>query len=176
MHGKYDSAPHRGNGGVQPHSTVVRPGNWIIFEAGMFQPHEVTTAMDKMHIAYKQCVGKFNGETNASFLVHEDDWRYVYMFALGEQYILKLLTSHEGPYRIALLVDRLDGSVQEQGWFVETGREYAEKQDGYTYDPSDERWWTVEKVYPTPHVEKQRSIKPGKLDLNAPHQTHRMPG
>ena len=169
MHGNYGNTAD--NGGVQSHSRPVKPGNWCIFEANCYPKEVVHAALLGLGIAHKVLVGKWEGRTHPSYLVHEDDWPSCHILTTGEKYCLKLNTSHEGPFRIALIcaIDPLtphDPAVELTGWFVETGREYAEKQPGYTYDPSEERWWTLETEYPKPYVQKQRAIKPLMVDGN----------
>ena len=154
--------------GIQPASTPVRPGKWVIFATFAYPEGYVREVFKTHGIAFKRLEGCWEGKKETSWIVHEDDWYDIQWLAEGETCVLVL--DEQQPFRGAFQMNTHSGHKIWLGWFIETGKVYAEAQPAYTFDPAQWRWWTVEKAKPEPYIVKQRGIHPLQIDGT------RMPG
>ena len=158
--------------GVQPHSVPTRQGEWVIFATTAYPDQFVIEELRSYKMPFKQLVGKFDNQPESSWIVHSDDFETISWLAEGEDAVLILSDLDDTcPYRKAYIKVLATGRRNLLGWFVETGRLYAEKQSAFTHDPTQYRWWTVEKELPQPFKVKEPRIKLGPYNFDAEHPT-----
>lgn len=103
-------------------------------------------------IGFKGLRGSWQGIEEASFIVNARDWPKVRDFALKQDCVLHLGPAYEpahGPYkgyvrcaRKATLFSQ-NGGQEVIGRFVPCSEGYARKQEGWTYDPTENQYYVV---------------------------------
>ena len=140
--------------GIQPHSMPVREGPWVIFATTAFPEQAVRDEFAVNGIRFKQLEGHWEGQEETSWIVHHEDFTKVEYLAEGETAVLFLLDAEPGHCgaRKAWQMNIHSGLKHFLGYFQEVGQAYAEKQQGYTFDRNQWRWWAICDKPPEPAV------------------------
>jgi hypothetical protein len=124
----------------------------VIFAAQPHQPEDVMHFLASNNIRFKTLLGSYKGTREVSFLVSRDRFDDVMSqgFLDQQESILVLKGTNAHDQRIAEIVylnaneEQPEGVLAEEvGIFVEATREEAEAQDGYSFDPSNEKFYII---------------------------------
>lgn len=144
--------------GIQSYSMPMKPGGWVAFAAVGYSTEFVNEWLDAERVPHKRLLGCYNGQTEDSWLVHQDNWEHCQWLAEGEQAVL-LLGEVEGGYRPASIGFTDEGKHPVKlGWFGWQGKEYALAQTSWTYDISEDRYYCVLAERPEAYVPKDIRI------------------
>lgn len=138
--------------GVCSHSSDEFWSEYAIFSVGnnALRDNQFRNWCYSEGIPYKSMYGCYKGQTETSFLVHLNDWPKALNagFLDGQESVLMLSKPVNlgggRHYRSAQLLYLADGSVENIGRCMEKARDWALKQDAWTYDPLTNTYWCCE--------------------------------
>lgn len=142
-----------------PHAEgeLTQGSNWsnleqfVIFAADNDKGSILTYALRNHGIGFKQLDGSYKGERETSYIVNARNWERIRSFWLieGQESILHLGPFLNGGREATLyyaepVIASLDVRDEPIGTFRQTTKEYALKQDAWTFDPSEAAYFICE--------------------------------
>lgn len=132
--------------GVCAHSSASSNNSYVIFSVVPEADDGLFKWLRDEGIGYKALNGSWRGHIERSYIINQDHLPALKIMGWldGQESILLL-----GPqparrgYRLGV-IEWLDNGQQEPAMrFVQTTKEYAMRQEGWTHDPSDNSYWIL---------------------------------
>lgn len=137
------------SGGIWGGSTATAHADLIIFATGNNIARECAfRAWAEGHrVPYKSLIGSYKGAVERSFVAFKSDWPRLLPWFEAEESVLHLGPAwREGVLhgdRVAVLEFMADRALLELGMFGYQTREFALRQEGWTYDPQSGAYYCV---------------------------------
>lgn len=122
-----------------------RDETYMIFASNLSE-FEVHKILSNMNLPYKKLHGKYNGKEETSYITNLAKGRDLVLTSVldRQESVLVLGEVDTSGFRKAYL-HTPDTSVYDIGYFKPVTKDYAEQQNGYTYDPTQDQYFVAEK-------------------------------
>lgn len=130
--------------GVCGHSMPTKDGLYVIFATTGYARQFIEAEFQRLHVAYKNLDGCFEGKPEESYIVHESDWSKVRPYTRNERAVLIVGDPERGD-RPAWAADLNDPGLSPRwaGMLRMCTKKHAMSQDAWTLDLSTGYYWCV---------------------------------